>query len=158
MIAAALLRYRLPAEILAVLALLGALIFGVVMAAEHQRQIGRDEKQAEWTTANLMAERAAAAQTKLWQDKLDLASKGGNEREQTIKALAASASGAASSVRDTSAAISRALSTYSADSLRAVAGAYGDVFTECQDRRRGLAEEAERLNSEKQTLIEAWPK
>lgn len=158
MISAMLLRYRLPAEILAVLAIFGVLVLGVVVAAEHQREIGRTEVRAEWDRANLAGEKAAADKERLWQGQVNLATKGGNDREEAIKTMAGAASGAAVGLRNATAEINRALSSYSADALRSVASAYGDVFTECQDRRRELATESERLNSEKQTLIEAWPK
>ncbi len=158
MIAAALRRYLLPAEILAVLALLGGLLYGVHLVFEHQRDIGRKEVRGEWGRANLAGEKAAAEKERLWQGQVNLATKGGNDREEAIKTMAGAASGAAVGLRNATAEINRALSGYSADALRSVASAYGDVFTECQDRRRELATESERLNSEKQTLIEAWPK
>jgi len=157
-IAAALRRYLLPAEILAVLALLGGLLYGVHLVFEHQRDIGRKEVRAEWDAANVIAEKAAVKQEQLWQGQVNLASKGGNDREEKIKTLASSASSVAVGLRNATAEINRALSAYSADSLRAVASTYGDIYTKCDTERTGFATEAERLNSEKQTLIEAWPK
>ena len=50
-----------------------------------------------------------------------------------------------------------ALPDYFADALRALTGTYGQLLAECNGRRREVAEEAERLNSEKRTLIESWP-
>lgn len=150
--------YLRVAEVLAGLALVAGICWGVHEFLEHERDIGRAEVQQRWDSANVIAEKAALEKERLWQGQINLATKSGSDREETIKTLASSASGAAVGLRNASAEIKRALSTYSADSLRAVASAYGDIFTECQDRRRGLAEEAERLNSEKRTLIESWPK
>lgn len=158
MIAAALLRYRLTAEILAVLALLGGLLFGVHLVFEHQREIGRKEVRDEWDRANLAGEKASVEKERLWQGQVNLATKGGNEREEAIKTMAGAASGAAVGLRNATAEINRAMSSYSADALRALTSAYGDIYTKCDTERTGFATEAERLNSEKRTLIESWPK
>lgn len=158
MLALAFARYRLPAEILAVLVLLCSLLFGVHLVFEHQREIGRTEVRAEWDRANLAGEKAAADKERLWQGQINLATKGGNDREEAIKTMAGAASGAAVGLRNATAEINRAMSSYSADALRALTSAYGDIYTKCDTERTGFATEAERLNSEKRTLIESWPK
>lgn len=151
------LAYLRFAEILAGLAIVAGICWGAHEFLEHERDIGRNEVRAQ-DAKDLAAVKEAARQreTELRTQRDDAISKG-NEREQTIRSLAASNGAAAVGLRDTVASISSSMSSYSADTLRSLTSAYGVVFAECAARRAGLAEEAERLNSEKQTLIDAWP-
>jgi hypothetical protein len=160
MIAALLARlasYKLAAEILIFGALAGGAIYGVHLVLEHQREVGRNEVRAEWDRANTAAEKASLAQSEAWRGARDAAVNEGAKREETIRSLAATSAAAASGLRDAVARIDRSLPDYSADALRALTGTYGQLLDECSGRRREVAEEAERLNSEKRTLIEAWP-
>lgn len=150
-----------PYKLLIEVAIIGSLALGGVVkvhrAIENHDERVRNEVRAEY--AQKLAETKDAArqrETELRTQRDDAINKG-NEREQTIRSLAASNGAAAVGLRDTVASISNSMSSYSADTLRSLASAYGVVFAECAERRAGLAEEAERLNSEKQTLIEAWP-
>lgn len=152
------LAYLRVIEIVAGLALVAGICWGVHEFLEHERDIGRNEVRAEYAEKLQEAKEQAAQREALLRAQVDLATKGGNEREQTIKTLATAAGNASLGLRDTTKNISNSLSSFSADALRSVASAYGDVLGECQTRRGSLAEEAERLNSEKRTLIEAWPK
>jgi hypothetical protein len=150
--------YKLLFEILVIGALgLGAM-YGVHQFLEHARDIGRQEVRAEWDKQIAKDEKAAAAVTAAWQAQSATAATEGVKREETIRSLAATSAAAAGGLRDAVAKINRAVPDYSADALRALTGTYGDLLAECAGRRREVAEEAERLNSEKRTLIEAWPK
>ncbi len=153
--------YFAPYKTIIEVIVFGALAIWLSLAAhsflEHERDIGRNEVRAEYATK--LAEATAAAHQRE-QDILkqrDEAINNANQRDQTIRTLAASAGASSNSLRDTTNSISNRLSAISGDALREVARAYGDVLTECQARRGSLAEEAERINSEKRTLIEAWP-
>jgi hypothetical protein len=150
--------YKLAAEILIFGALAGGAVYGVHLVLEHQRDVGRAEVKAEWDRANAAAEKAALAQTEAWRGARDAAINEGAKREETIRSLAATSAAAAGGLRDAIAKINRAVPDYSIDALRALTGTYGQLLEECSGRRREVAEEAERLNSEKRTLIEAWPK
>ena len=158
MIAAALARYKLGAEILVFGALAGAGMYGVHLVLEHAREAGRIEVRAEWDRATAAAEKAARAQTEDWRAQRDAATTEGAKREETIRSLAATSAAAAGGMRDAIAKINRSVPDYSADALRALTGTYGQLLEECAGRRREVAEEAERLNSEKRILIESWPK
>lgn len=154
----ALARYKLPFELLAAFALLAGLLYGFHEFCERERDIGRNEIRAEWDKASAAAKLAAEKREKELQGQVAEAVDKGNNREQTIRTLAAANGAAAVSLRDTSASIRSSLPSLSGDALRAVASAYGGVLAECESRRGEVAEIAERLNSEKQTLMEAWPK
>ena len=157
MIAAALARYKLGAEILVFGALASGGAYGAHLVLEHAREAGRAEVRAEWDRASAAAEKAAQAQTDNWRVQRDAAATEGAKREETIRSLAATSAAAAGGLRDVAAKIDRAVPDYSADALRAVTRTYGELLAEFAGRRSEVAAEAERLNSEKRTLIEAWP-
>jgi hypothetical protein len=161
MIAALLLRLA-PYKLLFEIIVIGALAVGAVASIhqflEHEREIGRQEVRAEWDRQIAKDKEAARAVTEAWRAQREAAATEGAKREETIRSLAASSAAATGGLRDAIAKINRTVPDYSADALRALASTYGQLLEECSGRRREVAEEAERLNSEKRTLIEAWPK
>jgi len=157
MIGAALAPYKLCAEILVFGALAAGSAYGAHLVLEHAREAGRAEMRGEWDRANAAAEKAAQVQTDSWRVQRDAAATEGVKREETIRSLAAASAAVAGELRDAVTKIDRGVPDYSADALRAVARTYGELLTECAGRRGEVAAEAERLNSEKRTLIESWP-
>jgi hypothetical protein len=151
-------RYKLLFEILVIGGLAIGAAVGVHVFLEHERDIGRREVQARWDKQTAADKLAAAAQTADWQARLQAATTDGAKREETIRNLAASAAAATGGLRDAIARVDRAVPDYSADALRALTSTYGQLLAECQGRREEVANEAELLNSEKRTLIEAWPR
>jgi len=155
---AALARYKLAAEILVFGAMAGAGAYGVHLVLEHAREAGRAEVRAEWTRVSAAAEKAAQAQTEGWRAQRDAAATEGAKRDETIRSLAATSAAAAGGLRDAVARIDRAVPDYSADALRATVRTYGELLESCHRERGESAAETERINSEKRTLIEAWPR
>lgn len=149
--------YKLLFEILLIGALAAGAAVGVHLFLEHERDIGRQEVQARWDKQSAADKLAAAAQTADWQARLQVATNEGEQRNETIRSLAASAAAATGGLRDTIARVDRAVPDYSVDALRTLTSTYGQLLAECHGRRTEVAEEAERLNSEKRTLIQAWP-
>jgi hypothetical protein len=157
-IGAALAPYKLLFEIVVIGGLAAGAVVGVHEFLEHEREIGRQEVQARWDKQISNDKVAAAAQTADWQARLQAATNDGAKRDETIRNLAASAAAAAGGLRDTITRVDRAVPDYPPDALRALIGTYGQLLAECQGRRTEVAEEAERLNSEKRKLIDAWPR
>lgn len=155
---AGLARYKLLLEIVVIGALAAVAVIAVHEFLEHERDIGRQEVQARWDKQIALDKEAAAAQTAAWRDRLQIATTDGAKREETIRSLAASSAVAAGGLRDAVAKINGAVPNYSANALRDLARTYGDILTECEGRRREVAEKAEQLNSEKKLLIDSWPK
>lgn len=152
--------YKLAAEIAVFGALAGAVIFGVHEFLEHERDIGRAEVQARWDKQDYADKEAARVRTAEMATQATTAANQGVKREETIQTLAAAtatAAAAAGGLRDAVAKINRGVPGFSADALRSLTSTYGELLTECQGRRADVSLEAERLNSEKRTLIEAWP-
>lgn len=160
MIAALLVRlapYKLLFEILVIGSLVACAAIGVHEFLEHERDIGRHEVQARWDKQVADDKEAARQKTETMQAQRDAAQTEGAKRDETIRSLAASSAAAVGSLRDAVAKINGAVPNYSADALRALAGTYGQLLEDCHRGRRDSAEEAELLNSEKRTLMEAWP-
>jgi hypothetical protein len=151
-------RYKLPAELLAALALLCAIAFGFHEFCERERDIGRNEVRAEYAEKLRLAKDAADKREEELRGQVADAITKGNQREETIRTLATANSTATQRMRDTITSVSNSLSSLSADALRSLASTYGNIYTKCDGERSGFATEAERLNSEKRTLIESWPK
>jgi hypothetical protein len=151
-----------PYKLLIEVAVVGSLVLcaGVEFHGflEHERDIGRNEVRAEYAQKLAEAKDAAKVREDELRAQRDDAINKGNDREQTIRSLASANGAAAAGLRDTANSISNRLPSLTADALRSIASAYGDVLTECQSRRGEVAEIAERLNSEKMTLIQSWPK
>lgn len=161
MIGAFLLRlapYKLAFEILIFGALVAGAVYGAHEFLEHERDIGRQEVRAEWDRQIAVDKEAARVRTAELQAQANNATTEGAKREETIRSLAATTAAAAGGLRDAVAKINRGVPDYSADALRALAGTYGQLLEECHRGRRESAAESERLNSEKRTLMEAWPK
>lgn len=157
MIAAALARYRLPLDIAMSAALAAGAIYGAHLFLERERDIGRNEVRAEYAKQLADAKDAALARERALQTQVNEANKHATEREQTIRSLAAASARTANGLRDTIAAIRDGLPAASSDALRNSTRTYGELLAACDSEQRSMAQEAERANSEKRTLIEAWP-
>jgi vacuolar-type H+-ATPase subunit I/STV1 len=156
-IVTALAPYKLAAEIMVFGALASGVAFGIHEFLEHERDVGRAEVQALWDKQITADKEAARMRTDQMAAQVTAATTNGAKRDETIQALAATVAASSGSLRDAIAKVNGGVPGLSADSLRALAGTYGQLLAECQGRRAEVAGEAERLNSEKRTLIEAWP-
>jgi hypothetical protein len=154
---AALSPYKLAAEIVVFGALALGAVAGVHIFLEHERDIGRKEIRAEWDKQIAADKEAARLRTVEWEAQRGNAVTEGVKREETIQKLATATAAASGSMRDAVAKINSSVPDYSSDSLRALTSTYGQLLAECVGRRTEVAVEAERLNSEKRTLMEAWP-
>jgi hypothetical protein len=151
-------KYLAAFEFVVAISLIGGAAFGVHKYIQSERADERKIVVAEYEKKLAEQKELATREEKRLQDQATKASEGGQQREATIRSLAAANGAAATGLLNATKAISSSLSGLSSDALRQLSIAYGDVLGECQARRGTVAEEAERLNSEKRTLIEAWPK
>ncbi len=152
-------RYKLLLEI----AVIGALALGAVVEIhrflEHEREIGRAEVQAKWDAQTAKDIAAARAREADLIKQRDDAITNGAKRDETNRVLANSAAVASVGLRDTiTAAVSRVVSSATTDAIRDTTRAFGASLAECSERRLEVAKDFERANSEKQTLMDAWPR
>ncbi len=156
-IVTALLPYKLVAEIVVFGALASGVILGVHLVLERQRDIGRAEVQARWDKKVADDKEAAHIRTEQMATQVANAVTQGAKRDETIQALAATVAASSGSLRDAIAKTNRGVPSLSVDALRELTSTYGQLLGECEGRRAAVAGEAEKLNSEKRTLMEAWP-
>jgi DNA repair exonuclease SbcCD ATPase subunit len=150
--------WKLIAEIVAAAALFAAITFGIHRFLEHEREIGREEVRAEYQQKLLEATQAAKAKEEADAKRLQEAQNAYAKAQETIRSLAAANVAASNSLRDTTASISKRLPELSADALRDLARAYGNVLDKCSAEYSRLAERTEVINAEKRKLMESWPK
>lgn len=103
---------------------------------------------AEQTAYNIATQRMKEVQDALRQ---------ATQRATAARAAAADATASADRLRD---AISRSLQAHSTSLAACNDGAalLGDVLNDCKEKYRGLGEKADRLDNDRRTLMEAWPK
>jgi len=151
-------QYKVIGAALAVLALiLGGYVAGVKITDNHW-QARWNANQAAQMQAALTAEQAARGREQFLQQKIIEAQNAATDRETKLRADANAASAAAHSLRDTIAALRSQLSTATPEASRNTADTALVVFNECADRYRAVAEAADGLGSDRQTLMEAWPR
>lgn len=150
--------YKLLIEILVIGALAGGVVYGAHEFLEHERDIGRKEVQAQWDTQIAKDKETAATETARLAKLAEDAEKNGASREQTIRTLAASASAANGSLRDTLAAIRSSVPGATIDSLGRSVATLSTVLADCSGRYQSMAEIADRKSSAVKTLSDAFPR
>ncbi|KIF80767.1 DUF2514 family protein [Noviherbaspirillum autotrophicum] len=116
-------------------------------------KIERDQVEAAAT-----ASETARLKERAWNKQLEDARNEATKREATIRADAAAAHNAADGLRGDIADLRRQLPELAADACRQRADTLADVLSQCTARYSGMAETADRLVNDRQTLIDAWPK
>lgn len=144
-------------------ALIAAVAIGIALFLwnrflDHQQTIGYDRAVAEYNVKLLAAKEAADKETARLTNQLKEAQDGQAKRDQTIRATAAAAATASTGLLNALDTIRNSVSRDPPSAAGNTTRTLADVFGECQDRYRGLAEKADRHSSDSRTLMEAWPK
>jgi hypothetical protein len=138
--------------------LIAALALGYVAWARHMQGIGYDKATAEYTAVALVASEAARAKESAWQAQLTKAQNEATKRQKTLAADADALRTERNGLRDDLAAVRASVPGLTRTALERYANASADVFDHCVREYSGLAQDADRLASQRQTLIDAWPK
>jgi hypothetical protein len=150
--------YRLLIEVLMIGAIIAGLGYGIHRFLESERQQGYDKAVAEYNEKLIAAKDAAAKRETELLTRLQEAQNAQAIRDKQISTLATSVAAASGGLRFDLTHYSGSLSNASADALRGSIDKLGGLLAGCSDRYRGMAENAERERSAKQTLIDAWPR
>jgi hypothetical protein len=150
-------RYKLPAEILALIALVVGAVYGAHQFLEHERDIGRQEVQGRWNEQKAADKLAADKQEKDWREKYDAAINLGSENAKALRTDANAARVASDRLRDTNQSLQQLLAGATAETARKYATAYQAVFTDCVGRYRAMGETAQGHANDAATLSAAWP-
>jgi hypothetical protein len=112
----------------------------------------------EYAHATKKADDAARKQERQFSDQLKKAQDDAKNREKKLLADAAAARTESSRLHDTLADFQRKLPNLTEQAVRQYADAASVVFDQCQKQYLDMAETADRIDSDRQTLEDAWPK
>lgn len=113
---------------------------------------------SEYSKAAMKSESAARAKEQALQTKLQEAQNAAKEREKKLLADAVAARAESGRLRDDIATFRRQLPGLTEAAVRKYADTASIVLSECQSRYSELAEAVDRIDNDRQTLVEAWPK
>jgi hypothetical protein len=149
--------YKLLIEIAVIGSLAAGAVYGVHQFLEHERDIGRQEVRAEYATKLAEAKEAARKREAELTTQRDEAVSHANERDQTIRTVAAGGAAASLGLRDILSGIRNGVPSATVEALRQSTATLATVLADCQTRYRGLAEIADRHASDSKTMSDAWP-
>lgn len=134
-------------------------IVGLVLAAMGWAYLKGAEHEEYENAVRLNKQVAASAeQTATWQRRKDDALHAKAKRDEANNAAANSARADAEGLRKQLADIRRAVPDITRDAVNDYAATLADVFGECTSRYTELAATTDANASDRQTLIDAWPK
>jgi hypothetical protein len=139
-------------------AIAAALVAGMWQLDKSRQSVGYDRAVSEYTTQALKADQAARQREQALQAQVTKAQDEAKKRETKLSADAATARLINDGLRDDVAAIRNSLPGLARDAVNRYADAASVVFAECADRYSELAAKADAIASERQTLIDAWPR
>ena len=138
----------------------GAILAGVlawqVQTWRYDAQIS--SIQAKHARESAKAEAATRAQEASFNQRLQDAQNAATKRETKLRAYAAAARRTADGLRGTLYEFRASLPNASTATVIARADTAAELLGACADEYRSVAEAADRIASDRQTLIDAWPK
>lgn len=134
-----------------------ALVWAGYSYVQGEREEVRVQVQGEYMVQLAEAKAEALATERELTSQRDNAIKGRDEREKANRTLAAAATTASNSLRDTLASIRNGLSSDSDETVRNRADTLAVLLGECTREYRSLGESADRHANDVQTFDQAWP-
>ena len=122
----------------------------------HEQSSWQAEKLAMSVERDRQIDAARQAESRLRAQVME-AQEDARKREETLVADAAAAGRAADGLRDEISGLRRGLSAATAEANRRTADAALDVFQQCADEYRAVAQAADQHASDAVTLDQAWP-
>ena len=150
--------YRLIAKLGGLLALVAGLMIGYYWLTSYHERIGYQHAVDVMTRQALAAEQAARAKEQSINEKIRKAEQDAADREKRHRAELAIAESRYIRMRDDFAELRNRLPGLSAAACAATADAALDVFQQCADEYRALAQAADGHGEDARKLIESWPK
>ena len=141
-----------------ILAAVVAAVFigGWSAGSTHEQSSWQAEKLAMAATRDKQINEARAAESAM-REQVRKAQEYAQKREEKLVADAAAAGRAADGLRSQIASLRRGLSAATAEANRRTADAALDVFQQCADEYRAVAQAADQHASDAVTLDQAWP-
>lgn len=145
-------------KIIAAVAIFAALSFSVWHFAAYHENIGYQRAYTEYQASLIKAASAARIAEKSMQERVDTAEKKGAEREKIHKVEIAVLDSTNRRLRNDIADFRKHLPDLAGPACVEAADTAAELFGECADQYRALAEAADGHASDAQTLSDAWPK
>lgn len=135
-------------------------VIAALLAASHWKAyvLGKDAIRVEWQAAQIEFDKAARAREQALAKQLEDARNAATKRETKLRADADSARKSAGGLRGDLAELRRRLPDLAADACRQRADTVAELFGQCAEAYRGMAEKADRHASDARTLSEGWPR
>lgn len=127
-----------------------------VQAWRHGEQMAKIER--DQAAAAETASESARLKERSWNQQLTEARNEATKRETKIRADGDTARRSADGLRNEITTIRRQLPELASDAARQRADAIGGLLADCAEVYRGVAESADRLAKDRQTLMQSWPK
>lgn len=140
------------------LLLAAAAIGGLAWYGSYQYGQGYDARDLIAVKSEMTFLQSARTKEQGWQNQLSEANDAANKRETKIRADATAARTAAGRLHNDLADLRRKLPQLTEQAVRQYADTASIVFGECTAKYVELAETADRIDSDRQKLEEAWPK
>lgn len=135
-----------------------ALLIGLWVSAAHMEGVGYAKAKAEYTQAALTATEVSRTKEQAWQAQTNKANNDSKKRETKLLAGIAAADLQSSGLREQLETTRLSLPGLTRNAVEQYASTAGAVFRECTERYTRVATEAERVSSDYQTLVAAWPR
>lgn len=150
--------YRFAAQIAGIVALGIALMVGYVRLISYHEGIGYQQAAAICTADKLKAEQAANDRDAAYQSQIRKANYESEQRQAELAADIADLNRQLERVRNDRNAMHARVAQLSAEAARRVADAGIQLLGECEAEYGRVAEAADKCLSDRQALIDGWPK
>lgn len=150
--------YRLIAKLGGLLALVAGLMLGYYWLTGYHERIGYQHAVDVFTRQALAAEQAARAKENSFNQQIRKAEQDAADREKRLRVELAVAESRNLRMRDDLATLRSRLPGLSPSACAATADVALDVFQQCADEYRALAQAADGHSEDARTVTEAWPR
>ncbi len=150
--------YRFAAQIAGIVALGIALMVGYVRLISYHEGIGYQQAAAICTADKLRAEQAANEREAAYQSQIRKANHDAEQRQAVLSADIADLHRQLERVRNDRNAMRARVAQLSTEAVRRVADAGIQLLGECEAEYGRVAEAADKCLSDRQALIDGWPK
>lgn len=146
------------AQLIAALVIAALVILALWRFAAHFDNAGYQRAAQEYEARIAKGKEESLLKERGFQAKVDEAEKKGYEREKQHKVIVAVLNSRVSGLRNDIANFRSRLPEASGDACIKAADTAAELFGACVEEYRAVADEADRIQSDKQTLIDAWLK
>lgn len=155
---ASIIPYKIFIELLALLALIASLCFGIHRFLESEQKIGYDRAVSEYKEKQIIAEQDARQRETVLRDQIERAQNEATKRNELLRVTTDSTRVMSNSLHDTLSHYSNGMPSASTDTINKSITTLATVLDQCQGKYSEMAGIADRHASDVKTLTDAWQK